>query len=603
MKNIFLLFAVFVLASLEVHGQKIKYKDLFFLLETGKYDDAEPILKDFLKDDKNVDHANANLQMAFIFNKKIDNGNVLLAADELISNVDTALIYYDLALKYIDEKEVKKNDEFYQAYQRRDIRTGKFGIKLADVQFDLEKRVSALKEKKAKVQELQIYYKKTEGTYSAALEEYKKIRQDFPTQKILFLRSNEDLLKRIGEVEDKSKQALKNFDSFQSTLKKIDRSGYAPALHMKDIISYEQDGDTNIDLTSDNVYFWDYAKWAESVRKGIKDKIVPLRAELVTYDQSLNELIERLKIDSLSVVDKIKPLSSIISKLREFDNDPLPESVFNLKIADIKKSSLVMDHLNFKDSTDVIFQLGYINTRLNYLIEMDSIANSLMRRDMAEDERNYTDFISSQYNGASGLQAFVKSKSDEVLEEQRNVKLQFEKLTERSRWLIEAQDSIPIFVNVNTGRTKYVPLLINDQLTAGLYFSGKSLVQGYFATINNKRTQALKVVFKVDAENFKKQTLEYTKTLITADDDGHVYYLMFYNQMPEKEEFAASICKIYSADGLAWEKNVVLATAPKEMLINGSTGDLIISYNMANYLGGQTIADRLVLDKKGQVKK
>ncbi len=603
MKKIAVLLAVLVFFSLDTEAQKIKYKDLFLLLETGKYDDGEPILKNFLKEEKNADHANANLQMAFIFNKKVDDGDVLLKSDELIVNADSALIYYSLALKYIDEKEIKKNDEYYQAYQRRDIRTGKFGIKLADVQFDLEKRISNLKDKKTKVQELQVYFKSTISNYNEALEGFNEIKKDFPTQKILYLRSNEDLLNRIGEVENKSKLALQNFDSFQATLKKIEKAGYAPALHMKDIISYEKDGSTNIDLTSDNVNFWDYEKWGESVNDGIKNNITPLRSELVAYDQSLNQLIDRLETDSMSMADKIKPSSAIISKLREYDNDPLPEAIFNLKKAEIMKGSLEMDHLSYRDSADVIYQLNYANSKLGYVNRMDSIISLLIARNQAEDELNYANFINNQFKSAAGLQVYIKSRLDKVQEDKRNTELQFNRLTERSKWLIEGKDSIPIFKEVNPAQTKYAPLLINNQLTAGLYFSGKTPAKGYFAAINNKRVPNLKVVFTVDTDNFKKQNLEAIKTLISTDDDGHVFYLMFYSQLPEKEEFAASVCKIYSSDGLAWEKDITLATAPKEMLINGNTGDLIIDYDKANYLGTQAIADRLVLDKKGQVKK
>ncbi|HNP19015.1 MAG TPA: hypothetical protein PKL31_11310 [Fulvivirga sp.] len=603
MRKIEVLLALLVFFSLETQAQKIKYKDLFFLLETGKYDDGEPLLKKFLKEDKNADHANANLQMAFIFNKKVDDGDVLLKSDELITNADTALIYYGLALKYIDEKEIKKNDEYYQAYQRRDIRTGKFGIKLADVQFDLEKRISSLKDKKVKVQELQVYYQSTLSNYNEALEGFKQIRKDFPTQKILYLRSNEDLLVRIGEVENKSKLALQNFDSFQATLKKIEKAGYAPALHMRDIIDYEKDGLTNIDLTSDNIKFWDYEKWGESVNDAIKNNITPLRSELVAYDQSLNQLLDRLETDSMSMADKIKPSSAIVSKLREYDSDPLPEAIFNLKKAEIMMKSLEMDHLNSRDSADVIYQLNYTNTKLGYVSNMDSLISLLIARNQAEDELNYANFINNEFKSAAGLQVYIKSKLDKVQEEKRNTELQFEKLAERSKWLIDDQDSIPIFKEVDLAQTKYVPLLINNQLTAGLYFSGKTPAKGYFAAINNKRVPTLKVIFEVDTENFKKQNLETIKTLISADDDGHVFYLMFYSQMPEKEEFAASVCKIYSSDGLAWEKDITLATAPKEMVINGNTGDLIIDYDKANYLGTQPIADRLVLDKKGQIKK
>jgi len=57
-------------------------------------------------------------------------------------------LFYDKAFKGITEKELRKNDEYYEAYLRRDLRTGKFVIKLSDVQLDIDNKVHFLKEKK-----------------------------------------------------------------------------------------------------------------------------------------------------------------------------------------------------------------------------------------------------------------------------------------------------------------------------------------------------------------------------------------------------------------------------------------------------------------------
>ena len=203
-------------------AQKIKYKDLFFVLDTKNYKDGEPLLRKFLSDPKNADQPNANLQFAFLYK----------------------------ALELITEKEIKKNDEYYQAYQRRDVRTGKFGIKLADVTFDIQNKIKAIENRKAIVQELTIYYSKTLQNFNDALERFKQIKSEFPTEKILYLRSNDELLKELEELNKSAKLSLQNYSSFESSLDDIDKPGYGPALHLTDIENYQEDGMTEIDLTA-----------------------------------------------------------------------------------------------------------------------------------------------------------------------------------------------------------------------------------------------------------------------------------------------------------------------------------------------------------------
>lgn len=602
MKRLFAFFFFLVVVG-SAYAQKIKYKDLFFVLDTKNYIDGEPLLKEFLKDPKNVDEPNANLQMAYLFEMKAFNSDVILEAEQLAHYVDSALIYYRNSLQLIDEKEVtKKNKEYYQAYQRRDIRTGKFGIKLADIVFDIESKIKVLDKRKADVQELEIYYTKTLQNYDAALSDFKEIKLQYPTEKILYLRSNNDLIGKLDQLSNNTQLSLENYNSFKLTLDKIDKSGYGPALHMTEIENFEEDGLIGIDLTSDNIYFTDYQSWVEIVKKGIEEVITPMRSELVDYDQSLNSLIERVTIDSMAMADRIEPIEPILKKVREYDSDPLPQYLFQYKVAKIKLESVKMTHLYYRDSSDILYQKAVANLKNAQVSIMDSLVNLLIGRNVGEDQKNYAYFIEKQYGKGDELELYFKSELDKIINLKKNSVVELELLDERTKWLIGELDSIPLFNEVNIGITKYAPLIQEKDFTAGLYFSGKSAAEGYFALIDQALTQRLKVNFPIDNEYFKKQTFEEIGNLTVIEEGGAYYYVMFYYQIPEKEEYASSVAKIYTSDGLAWSKDYILDTRPIQLVINYNTGDIIIEYDIDNYLGEKDISDRMVLTKKGAKK-
>ncbi|MCZ6899796.1 MAG: hypothetical protein O7F74_06130, partial [Bacteroidetes bacterium] len=145
--------------SNSLYSQKIKYKDLFPLLNAKKYEDAEPFLRNYLF--KEPDHANANYQMGLIFQSKINDLDILKEVDQLQVLTDSAVLYFKKSKELINEKEIKKKDEFYQAFNRRDLRSGKFGIKLSDVHFDIENRIEDLEARLINVKDLNRYYQNT----------------------------------------------------------------------------------------------------------------------------------------------------------------------------------------------------------------------------------------------------------------------------------------------------------------------------------------------------------------------------------------------------------------------------------------------------------
>ena len=93
-------------------AQKIKYKDLFILLNAKNFRQAEPFLREFIAQEPN--HPNANFNFALFYQDILKSKDILKETDDYLAYSDSAALYFRKASDLMTEKEVKRNDEYYQ---------------------------------------------------------------------------------------------------------------------------------------------------------------------------------------------------------------------------------------------------------------------------------------------------------------------------------------------------------------------------------------------------------------------------------------------------------------------------------------------------------
>lgn len=128
--------------AFEVNAQNIKYDDIATLLNTRQYVQAEPFLKQYIKQTQN--NAHAYLYMGIIYQEKSRDTEDTL---KMMTYLDSALLFYNLSNNFLTVSHLKANEKYYQMYSRRDLKTGRYGVKYEDIRLDIDTRKSGVTSK------------------------------------------------------------------------------------------------------------------------------------------------------------------------------------------------------------------------------------------------------------------------------------------------------------------------------------------------------------------------------------------------------------------------------------------------------------------------
>lgn len=592
-KRTFLFFMLMLAFLTVVKGQKIKYKDLFVLLSAKQYKEAEPFLKKYLQ--ANDDNPNAYLYMGLILEDKAAHVDILKETDRYTALLDSAVLYYGLATKGMTEKEVSKNDEYYQMYNRRDVRTGKFGVKHSDVMLDLETRMK-LKDRARQAKELKAKFLASERAYTNDLTSYQALQGKYPDMKHLYLQSDDSLILRLNHLAQVYDSCHIAFNDYKAIAKTMGKIGYNQDLNPQDIQDFKRD-QQKVDFYTDDIKIQDFKRWAMSTEEVIKSEIQPLRNKLLTRDSELNKLQQRVKKDSVSVRTELAALRSTgFPELVKIDPDPLPLQVFAMKYAEIEFGSVVAEDRPLRDSLNLQVQVDGLVKEMRLAHSLDSISGLLVERDLESETDNYKFYVNTAYGSTSVLKALVRSTKEFALREVIRREAQIKRKQDLLQWIIDGNDSIPLMMP-SPERSKYKPLVLEPaKYTAGLMFAD-STGMGYFYLIDPSRKPSLKASFPVN-KAFTKSYLPVTKALTTQDESGLVYFVLTYQETKRNDKYQATLTKIYKVEGLAWSVNITFDQVPIEMVFTKETSE--ISVKTKSSIGELFVA---IFDRDGKPKK
>ena len=573
---IFLLF-LFAIAA-PAAAQKVKYKDIYPLLSTKQYEQAEPFLKSYLKE--NLDNSNAYLYMGAIYQEKVANDDVLIQTDKAIQHMDSAILFYDKTLKQLDDKELRKNKEYYESYNKRDLSTGEFGVKLDYVQFDLQKRIAALKEQIDKIKMVKYYFTSADNLYKKSQDLFLVIQEAYPGYREMYLRADEGTIKDLSSLSHRFDSCTKAFENYKISLSNYGKTKYNQKWNKRDIENFKTDGKEMTDFYKEDVKVWDYKTFADQGLSIIVRDVKPVQENLVKFDMEINKLKSKLETDSVSVKSDLTKLAHgmLADQLKKFDPSPLPMDIFALKIADLEYKSTLLENRKVHTSDDLHVRLNAVKDELKYLNRADSASKKLSARNLDEDIINYQSFVNSTFTKGDILKSYAHSMKDHIAREKAMKDAEFAFRTEAMNWLVNGADSIPLFTDHVKAKNKFHPLVVTqDKYTTGIAFADSVSGIGYFYNIPATHKPDIKVSFPIDKVNLREKRLPIIHSYITADPHSQIFFALIYSERKDKAgKYPATVAKIYKSDGLSWSSNLTFDFIPAEINFIPDTGELVV---------------------------
>ncbi len=596
-------------------AQKLKYKDIFPLLNAKSWDEGIPQLQTFLSDPKNADHANGMLQMGLYFEDQVNDLDLIADSTAIMKAADSAVFYLAKAKDLITDKELKKNDDYYQSFFRRDLRTGDFGIKLSDVHLDIEKKLQSLRTISEHGKDIFKNLYKTSSLNDFSYKAYSGFTKRYASIQEFYLMAEEgqmDTLQLMMDNEDVLKDA---FQDVRRAVSQIGKKGYSPELEFQPIEVYGKDGLTGVDFFQNDVLAWEYGEWAFQVYSEIKEHIGSLKEDLVAFDKQLkaeNELLKGLEITPFeNITHEIE--YSIEDRLKSLEENPLPLTLFTILIKKNEYDFITKSSLNPRigDEDDVDYQLAITDSLVHIIGEIEKDVALLQDDYITDGKRKYSNLIDGEYGGDFGLikfrqgyEAFLSKSRDKWLEKNAY-------FTAKSQWGVstDGMDSVYLTPNLDStyalNKSDYFTVATMKDEESNTYVIGvdfKAGGKGFMAMVSNARVIQWKESFELGDFSFNDSTQLISGKFVPAQSGNVCAYLYSSAQVGDKGNFV--IANAENVGQIAWSNPLAVKNEPVDVKFNELVKEtvlyMITEEDMENMVAGDVAY--YVIDRSGKIR-
>jgi len=559
--------SLLLISSFKAEGQKIKYKHLFVLLNAKNYEDAESFLRSFLADPKNEDEPNANLQMAWMLQSQAEELDIVNQTELYNDKIDTALSFFRRSLELIDEKEVKRHEEYYEDYFRRDLRSGKMGIKLSDIHLDIENSIEDLSTRSGRINQMKYSYLMSIRFYDRCLNVYERMIDEHQSYNQLLLRGRIGIVSEMDSLQIYYDSLLVRRENYFNLREDLEKFYKRPIWDEQEIKQYEI-ALRPLDLQADLIKTWDFKSWAVQSRDLVINETRPLQQSMVDFEAKLVEIENKLASNPDTLSQNLSIDMVIINTLMKYDNDAIPIKIFNYRFKKLE----YLNEFNAKrlegliDTVDLQIREQAFMDLADRVDPLEFIFNSMSEYDEGYLASTYENFFQKRYVGTAGFAEYLRLENSYIADEKQRWQDSLAVVRDLQRFIWYHNEKIALAkgaldsVKLNT----YTPVIsidsISGVLSSGFYHSDSDSLLFYFVATDGSQLADTIGYGSVDSV-FQASPL-ITDAIAGYNSLQEDWVVLYYLKEPVDSTFYGTLYRFGKHSLLAWSKQINMPSLP-----------------------------------------
>ena len=390
--------------------RNLRYKNVYKSVVENSKEEAYSMLLIYQKQDPYF--PNTYLQLGLIAKYWSKDYDALTDIKNVRFFIYNTGLYFGLAKSKIDDKEIRKNDDYYRNVNKF---KGIDKLKFEDVRFFIDEQIEANNIYKKNVEIVTNFYNSSIDYYNNCIKIFKEINRDNRKIKDIYMTADEDFLDKLNRLEDSFDSTIFSLQNYQTAIKNYPIKEHKQKYKLYPIKTYRLQGLTSSNFLQDEIHLWDYGTWVKEFRMALNTDIEQLRRDIERTNKDLDKNINSIASSNEYKLDfkKYKVDEKLINRISKYDYNSLMVPFFKYKNA--KQDFIIKgkDPLNNIIDTTSSFTLIQKGKYYNNLVKSKQYTDSLNRDFYASinsyDVNKYKNFFENNYNGESGLKSYCKN--------------------------------------------------------------------------------------------------------------------------------------------------------------------------------------------------
>lgn len=465
----------------KVQAQKVwKYKDVYEIVVQGNDEVSYPILLNYQAQDPK--HANTYFHLGEIAYKMVQQQDPFVDYEILKYYQYQAKVYYGLAKLYIDEKEVKKNDEMYFGVTKSE---GNKRVSFFDVQLHIEKRLSWLETHDKQIRNIRDLLYGANTHYKSCIQIFTDIISQNSKEKDLYMSQDEVLIANTKKLKEEFAATLQSLDDYKKAIAAYPIGNYKQDYELKPIKTYRLEGLLSSNFFANKIVLWDYAQWVNNLNATQDNEVNGLRENIASAYETINTELKKIDEELFSIKEfkEFKLDEKLINQIEKFDYGSMLSSYFEYlenKVNYYKFTNSMHNNLELDTLSTILQTARYYRDLVDIKLQIDSVFNIAESDINEKGYTKYRQFIDEKFKS---LEGFKFTLNEDKEENNRMLNNSFRRLnqfvvkdlqgySEPGKYIaLNKTDSLALFKSLKTGQDGNHSLLF-EKTNNGIWFTG-----------------------------------------------------------------------------------------------------------------------------------